>query len=249
MEIIAHRGASGEFPEHTLLAYAMAVEQGADGVECDVRLTADGHLVCIHDRTVDRTTDGAGAVCGLTLDRLRRLDAGAPGHPQPVLEFEELLDFALDHPRLGLFVETKPDPGRGTALERALADRLRARGLARDPRLRLMSFAAPSVAAIGRLLPGLDRIQLVDRPAGARSGLRRALARPTHLGVDLRGARRDPERTRRLPDLRYSWLARGDADVEFAAAAGVRWLATDFPDRARAVLRRGAPGARGRSSR
>ena len=52
--VVAHRGASAERPEHTLAAYELALQEGADGVECDVRLTHDGHLVCVHDRRIDR---------------------------------------------------------------------------------------------------------------------------------------------------------------------------------------------------
>lgn len=58
--VVAHRGASVDRPEHTLGAYELALRDGADGVECDVRLTSDGHLVCVHDRRVDRTSSGAG---------------------------------------------------------------------------------------------------------------------------------------------------------------------------------------------
>src|ERR1700743_882250 len=72
--VIAHRGASAHRAEHTLAAYALALEQGADGLECDVRLTRDGHLVCVHDRTVNRTSDGTGIVSELDLDRLQALD-------------------------------------------------------------------------------------------------------------------------------------------------------------------------------
>ena len=58
--VVAHRGASSARPEHTLAAYDVALKQGADGVECDVRLTRDGHLVCVHDRRLDRTSTGRG---------------------------------------------------------------------------------------------------------------------------------------------------------------------------------------------
>lgn len=73
---IAHRGASGTFPENTLAAFAGAVAAGADMCELDVRLTRDGMVVVIHDDTVDRTTDGYGTVAELTLGELRKLDAG-----------------------------------------------------------------------------------------------------------------------------------------------------------------------------
>lgn len=72
--VIAHRGASSAVPEHTLPAYLSAIETGADGLECDVRLTRDGHLVCVHDRTVDRTSNGSGVVSELDLSGLQALD-------------------------------------------------------------------------------------------------------------------------------------------------------------------------------
>jgi glycerophosphoryl diester phosphodiesterase len=74
--VIAHRGASAERAEHTLAAYQLAIDQGADGLECDVRLTADGHLVCVHDRRIDRTSDGWGVVSTKTLADLSRHDFG-----------------------------------------------------------------------------------------------------------------------------------------------------------------------------
>jgi glycerophosphoryl diester phosphodiesterase len=72
----AHRGASGRAPENTLEAFRLAVEAGAGGLELDVHMTRDGEIVVIHDETVDRTTDGSGAVAGMTLGELRNLDAG-----------------------------------------------------------------------------------------------------------------------------------------------------------------------------
>lgn len=77
LSVIAHRGSSEDAPEHTLAAYRRAVEVGADGLECDVRLTADGHLVCVHDRRVNRTSNGRGAVSGLELADLAALDFGS----------------------------------------------------------------------------------------------------------------------------------------------------------------------------
>ena len=74
--ILAHRGASAYAPENTLAAFELAREQGADGIELDVKLSADGIPVVIHDETVDRTTDGTGAVADLSLAALKELDAG-----------------------------------------------------------------------------------------------------------------------------------------------------------------------------
>jgi glycerophosphoryl diester phosphodiesterase len=72
----AHRGASARAPENTLEAFALGLEDGAGALEMDVHLTRDWEVVVIHDDTVDRTTDGSGAVSGMTLEELRGLDAG-----------------------------------------------------------------------------------------------------------------------------------------------------------------------------
>ena len=88
--VIAHRGASGAIAEHTLPAYLAAIDTGADGLECDVRLTRDGHLVCVHDRTVNRTSNGTGIVSELDLSGLQALDFGSwhdelPSSPDELL--------------------------------------------------------------------------------------------------------------------------------------------------------------------
>lgn len=72
--LVAHRGASSTAAEHTLAAYEAAIESGADALECDVRLTRDGHLVCVHDRTINRTSSGRGIVSELDLTALEQLD-------------------------------------------------------------------------------------------------------------------------------------------------------------------------------
>jgi glycerophosphoryl diester phosphodiesterase len=74
--VVAHRGDSAHAPENTLESFRQGIACGADAIECDVHLTRDGHLVVLHDPTVDRTTDGSGAVANLTLAELLRLDAG-----------------------------------------------------------------------------------------------------------------------------------------------------------------------------
>ncbi len=84
-KIIAHRGASAFAPENTIAAFQLALDQGADGIELDVMLSSDGHLVVIHDDSVDRTTDGKGFVRDMTLGQLKSLDAGE-GQNIPTLE-------------------------------------------------------------------------------------------------------------------------------------------------------------------
>jgi len=74
--IFAHRGDFTHAPENTLPAFQQALQKGADGVELDAKLTVDGHVIVIHDPTVDRTTDGKGRVASMTLEAIRKLDAG-----------------------------------------------------------------------------------------------------------------------------------------------------------------------------
>ena len=77
MQVVAHRGSSDDAPEHTLHAFRRAIDVGADALECDVRLTKDGHLVCVHDRRIDRTSNGRGVVSTLELAELTELDWGS----------------------------------------------------------------------------------------------------------------------------------------------------------------------------
>jgi glycerophosphoryl diester phosphodiesterase len=104
--VVAHRGASAELPENTLAAFERAVVRGADAVEFDVRLTADGVPVVVHDPDLERTTDGVGPVVGVTLEELKGLRVDGV-HEVPTLE--EVL--AALSGRIGLDVELKNIPG------------------------------------------------------------------------------------------------------------------------------------------
>ena len=158
--IVAHRGASADVAEHTLAAYQAALDTGVDGLECDVRLTRDGHLVCVHDRRVDRTSNGHGNVSELDLQRLESLDfsswhsawpesadqllpddhylAGvAPDHADErggVLTLDGLLGLVTDSGRpLKLLIETKHPTRYAGLVEKQLIRTLRRFGLAAMP--------------------------------------------------------------------------------------------------------------------
>jgi len=106
---IAHRGASAECPENTLVAFRRAMELGASMIECDLQLTADGHVVVFHDWTLERTTDGTGTVRDQPLSMLRSLDAGSWKDPRYAGERVPTLEEALDATagRVGLNLELK----------------------------------------------------------------------------------------------------------------------------------------------
>lgn len=107
--VVAHRGASSTHPENTLPAFEAAIELGAPVVELDVRLTADGHAVVMHDADVARTTDGTGFVHELTLERIRVLDAGIADEPARVPLLAEVLELVTG--RAGVAIEIKNLPG------------------------------------------------------------------------------------------------------------------------------------------
>ncbi len=112
--VAAHRGASTTHPENTMAAFRRAAEVGVDQIETDVRVTKDGHLVLIHDGTVDRTTNGSGKVCEMTLEELRTLDAGSwkgeefAGERIPLLT--EFLEYAREVGVKTLDIELKETP-------------------------------------------------------------------------------------------------------------------------------------------
>ncbi|MGH2603367.1 MAG: glycerophosphodiester phosphodiesterase family protein, partial [Dehalococcoidia bacterium] len=164
VQVIAHRGSSEDVAEHTMAAYRKAVDDGADALECDVRLTADGHLVCVHDRRVDRVSNGRGVVSTLELADLAELDFAAwkddwsdfedPEEPDEdrnrVLTLERLLELVADAGRsLDLAIETKHPTRYAGLVERRLVELLHRFGWA-HPRLgtrspvRVMSFSSLS---------------------------------------------------------------------------------------------------------
>ena len=105
--VAAHRGWCSKYPENTMSAFKAALDIGVDQIETDVRITKDGHLVLIHDNTVDRTTNGKGFVHDMTLSELRELDAGN-GEKIPTLK--ELMELVKDHPTITLDIELKEYP-------------------------------------------------------------------------------------------------------------------------------------------
>jgi glycerophosphoryl diester phosphodiesterase len=233
--VVAHRGASAYRAEHTLGAYALALAQGAGGVECDVRLSRDGQLVCVHDRTVNRTSDGRGVVSTLTLSDLAGLDYGGwhddlPDSPDELisvphavpsarpddrglLTLEALLGLMVDFGRdRKLFVETKHPVRYGGLVETKLVAMLARHGLAKpatkdESPVVVMSFSSRAMRRIRVLAPKLPTVLLLERlRAGVASGALPPWADITGPGINL--LRADPgyvERSRAHGHPTYSW--------------------------------------------
>ncbi|MCO1338656.1 glycerophosphodiester phosphodiesterase [Kocuria polaris] len=206
--VYAHRGSSGMYPEHTRAAYLHALAEGADGIECDVHLSADEAPVCFHDSTLERTTNGSGSVASKTLSQLRRLDVvswkgvripeqyGAGS--EQVVTLEELIDLMLHARRpLGLAIELKHPSPFGRRLEESVLTVLMRKGW--DPetsrigniKVSLMSFDPDAIDYLLDTVPGYHLCQLIsvldeDKARGLGLITRNAvryLVRRVHLGA------------------------------------------------------------------
>lgn len=150
MRVIAHRGASGYAPENTRAAFELAIEMGADAIETDVRLSADGHLVLVHDATVTRTTDGGGPVADHTLAELKALDAGGwfsgDFAGERIVTLAELIAEIV--PRIPVALEIKDQLATAQTIEAILTAGIEAR-------VEVTSFLWPAVVEAKRLAPQL----------------------------------------------------------------------------------------------
>jgi glycerophosphoryl diester phosphodiesterase len=246
--VFAHRGSSQALPEHTLGAYLRAVDEGADGLECDVRLTRDRHLVCLHDRRLERTSNGRGPVSEHTLAQLNELDFGSwhpgwAGDEEPLLDsaarvltLEALLDTALAAGRpIRLLVETKHPTRYGNEVEDRLVEVLRRYGLDRpgtaDVRVTVMSFSLAAVRRVRHLAPELPTVLLMDLlPPWLRTGRLPAGVHAAGPGVRLlRNHPRLAARLREQGNELYVWTVNSAEDVDLVLALGVDGIISDRP--------------------
>jgi glycerophosphoryl diester phosphodiesterase len=256
--IVAHRGASADEAEHTLAAYRRALDDGAEGLECDVRLTRDGVLVCVHDRRIDRTSSGRGVVSTLELADLADLDFGS-WHPttgpasdgeapdwdrSSVLTLARLLEVVSDSGRdVELAIETKHPTRYAGLVELTLVELLAKHGLTRPTdasavHVRVMSFAATGLRRLRALAPALPTVYLMDRlPLRLRDGALPGGA--VAAGPALRVLRAHPgyvDRVQALGGEVHVWTVDDADDVEFVAGLGVDVVITNRPGAVRRQL-------------
>ena len=228
VQVVAHRGSSASQAEHTLAAYELALSEGADSLECDVRLTRDGVLVCVHDRRIDRVSDGRGVLSTLELADLADLDfmSWKAGKGDPLLEaawqeveqdperrsvltLERLLQLALTSRSpsgrpVQLHIETKHPTRYGGLVELALIELLATYGLAEPlsrsvSQVTVMSYAATSLRRIHAMAPVLPTVYLMDRvPVRYRDGHLPAQVRTA--GVALKVLQTHPRYVDRVHD-------------------------------------------------
>ncbi|MGO1316725.1 MAG: glycerophosphodiester phosphodiesterase family protein [Cellulomonadaceae bacterium] len=244
--LIAHRGASEQYAEQTRAAYLQALAEGADGLECDVQLTADGQAVLWHDVTVDRTSDGSGPVHEHTLAELRALDVWSWHSPHlppdrgsthdQVLTLDDIVTIACDAGRpVELVVELKDSPF-GPALEDEVLAVLTARGWTPAGGLdkvavSFMSFDPRPLEGLARTVPAKLLMLLFDdlpqqQPQGG-------------AGPSIDYVRRAPEHIRELigaGHLVRVWTVDDVDDARACLALGVPEITTNAPGRLRAEL-------------
>lgn len=247
--VVAHRGASAALAEQTLAAYELAIAEGADGLECDVRLTSDLRLVCIHDRTIDRTSSGSGVVSDMSLAELSEHDfASWHGDPAPasILELDTLLELVLAQDRpIKLFIETKHPVRFGAQVESQVLAALSRYGLgapasASHSRVVVMSFSASAVWRVRRAAPMLPTVLLGDA-ARYLGGGAAATVGATAIGPSVAALRLNPgmvDRAAASGRSTYCWTVDEPVDVQLCRDLGVGWVATNYPGRTKQLLAR-----------
>lgn len=226
MDIVAHRGYSGKYPENSEASFAAALRLDIRGIECDVRLTQDGYVVVIHDAKLDRTADRTGVISRMKWAEVARADIG--GGQRPLL-LDELLELVRATDR-HLYIETKHPGTPGDVLEEQVVLRLRYAGMLDDPRIHVISFSRRAIGRMRQLAPQVDRIYL--RRDWERHVNRRDMLLPdaTGLGMSLMRAKLQPSAigAHGLPT--YLWTVDRQADIKWAWANGVDVLATNQPE-------------------
>lgn len=235
----AHRGASGEYPENTMLAFEKAVELGCTGIETDVHVTKDGHLVLIHDETVDRTTNGKGYIKDHNLEDLKKLDAGSfkddafKGASIPLLE--ELLEFVKDK-NIKLNLELKTDVIWYAGIEEKVLDLVYKYNL--KDRVIISSFNHYSVHRFKNLdntietgllyMEGLFEPHLYAKIVGSEA------IHPIYPAID------NEELVKRVKKAGIkinTWTVNKEDDMRRLLSYGVEGIITNYPDKLNNIMK------------
>jgi glycerophosphoryl diester phosphodiesterase len=241
--LLAHRGDLAHAPENTLPSFAQAIQKGADGVELDTKLTADGRVIVIHDSTVNRTTNGSGKVASFTLDAIRKLDAGArfdakfAGAQIPLLE--EVFETVGRDRLINIELTNYSSPRDG--LTQKVCELIQRYN--NQEQIIFSSFFASNLKIAAQLLPAVPRgllampgiIGLWARSFGFMFGEYQAL-HPHISNV----SREQIARAHRVKRRIHVWTANKAADVKRLNDWGVDGIFTDDPAAALAALGRSA---------
>ncbi|ADI26724.1 glycerophosphodiester phosphodiesterase family protein [Geobacillus sp. C56-T3] len=242
--VIAHRGASGHAPEHTLASYRLAARMQADYIEVDVRAAKDGKLVALHDATLARTTNAETVyprrapwrVNDFSFAELRRLDAGSWFHPrfagQRIPTLDEVIQMLkAERVEAPLYIETK-QPG----IEEAVVHLLKKHGFLQQRRVMFQSFHPESLQALRPLIPrGIRLIQLVgekEAHSGRDELLQQIAVYADGIGLPLSVVTEEWVRAAHGRGLMvHVYTVNEPHDLARLCAMGVDGVFTDYPDR------------------
>ena len=225
MKIYAHRGFSGRFLEGSQAAYQGAIEIKADGMECDIRLSKDGKLLCFHDATTNRLTGKSGRVSAMTYAEINSLI--------PTMLFEELLDLAIKN-KMDLLVETKHPVRSGGRVETRVIDLLlenQEKIAASRIRVLIMSFSILAVIRAKRRYPKVGYV--------VKRAWRLHFLPSNTVAIGFFLVKKNQRLIEKLRDREVLvWTLNEREDLEYARELGLHNIITNFPDRAQEVFKR-----------
>ncbi|MFD9626635.1 glycerophosphodiester phosphodiesterase [Peribacillus muralis] len=251
---IAHRGASGYAPEHTIPAYQLGERMKGDYIEIDLQLTKDGRLIAMHDERVDRTTDGTGLVKDLTLTQIKKLDAGSwfnETYPQMAKQkYEGLAVPTLEEvfkkfgKQANYYIETKsPEvyPGMEEELLKVLKDYKMVDSKGRTKNVLIQSFSRESLLKVHDLNPQLPLVQLFSyKNQASISNEELEFIKQYAIGIGPNFNKVDKQYVKmvRNHDLQFHpYTVNERADMKKALEWGATGVFTNYPDMFNEVLK------------
>ena len=228
MLIYAHRGASKDYPELTAAAYQGAIEQGADGFECDLRLSRDEIPVLWHNASLEERTTHPGLIGEMRFIDIKRV------YPD-LLTLDEFFDLALEA-RKGVLLETKHPVFSGNRIEEVVVEKIQSRKILKKINLSVISFSWNALEKIHRINRDIPTGFLIRKGAPLFSS---RLSSANAIAINIAQVRAKPEiieRVRASGKKSYVWTVDEENDVKFCRDLGVDILITNKPAQARSFL-------------
>jgi glycerophosphoryl diester phosphodiesterase len=246
---VAHRGASGYAPEHTLTSYKMGEQMHGDYIEIDLQMTKDGQLIAMHDETLDRTTNGTGQVKDHTLAEIKQLDAGSwfnekyPHMAKP--EYAGLKVPTLDEvfqtfgKNANYYIETK-SPEVYPGMEEALLEKVNKYGIDKDTLL-VQSFSPASLMKMHDLDTSVKLVQLMEYTSPAAiSDVDITAVKQYAIGIGPNSDMIDKEYVQKVVNSGleiHPYTVNEKEEMQKLIDWGVTGMFTNFPDRLNEVLK------------
>ena len=231
MKFYAHRGASADFPEHTMAAYRGAIEQGALGFECDIRVTKDEVLILWHDANMKKEAKSAAIIANRTYAEIKQI------YPA-VMTLNELLDLAIENKK-SLALETKHPVPTGNRVEELVVGELHKRKEAIKKSgidVAIMSFSWFAIEKIKKMDPTIKTVMLLH---DFNQKLSRRFTSAKVIGPSVEMIKKSPELISEIKNSGkelYVWTVDSTEDLQYCASVGVDIVMTNRPAHARSVL-------------